>query len=58
MSRLTSGDRAFLGRRCGCGAGGNSIRNTGPESTVPAAAAGGGGDRLCRSGASAGEGRA
>jgi hypothetical protein len=32
---------AFLGRRCGCGAGGHSIRNTGPESTVPAAAPGG-----------------
>jgi hypothetical protein len=44
---------AFLGRRCGCGAGGHSIRNTGPESTVPAAAPG----RLCRPGARAGEGR-
>jgi hypothetical protein len=58
MSRLTSGDRAFLGRRCGCGAGGNSIRNTGPESTVPAAAPGGGGAGLCPAGAAAGEGRA
>jgi hypothetical protein len=48
---------AFLGRRCGCGAGGHSMRNTGPESTVHAAASGGGGDRLRRSGAVAGEGR-
>jgi hypothetical protein len=50
--------RVFLGRRCGCGAGGHSIRNTGPESTVPAAAPGGGGGRLGRPGAAAGEGRA
>jgi hypothetical protein len=50
--------RGFLGRRCGRGAGGNSIRNTGPESTVLAAASGGGGGRLRRPGAIAGEGRA
>ena len=50
--------RALLGRRCGCGAGGHSIRNTGPESTVHAAVPGGGGGRLRRPGAVAGEGRA
>jgi hypothetical protein len=49
---------AFLGRRSRCGAGGNSIRNTGPESTVPRAAAGGGGAGLSPAGAVAGEGRA
>jgi hypothetical protein len=49
---------AFLGRRCGCGAGGQSIGNTGPESTVHAAAPGAGGGRLRRPGAVAGEGRA
>jgi hypothetical protein len=45
----------LLRRRCGCGAGGHSIRNTGPESTVHAAASGGGGGRLRRPGAAAGE---
>ena len=28
---------AFLGRRCGCGAGGHSVSNTGPEGPVLAA---------------------
>jgi hypothetical protein len=50
--------RAFLGRRCGRGAGGHSIGNTGPESPVFAAVPGGGGGRLRRPGALAGEGRA
>jgi hypothetical protein len=58
MTRALGCVCAFLGRRCGCGAGGHSIRNTGPESTVPAAAPGGGGGRLRRPGAVAGEGRA
>jgi hypothetical protein len=35
--------RAFLGRRWGCGAGGHSFGNTGPESPVPPAVSGGGG---------------
>ena len=48
---------AFLGCRCECGAGGNSIRNTGPESAVLAAAPGGGGGRLRGPLAGAGEGR-
>jgi hypothetical protein len=51
-------DRAFLGRRSGCGAGGHSMGNTGPEGTVPRAAPGGGGARLRGAGAAAGEGRA
>jgi hypothetical protein len=51
-------DCAFLGRRSRCGAGGNSIRNTGLESTVPGAASGGGGAGLRPAGAVAGEGRA
>ena len=50
--------RAFLGRRCGCGTGGHSMSNSGPENTVLAAAPGGGGGRLRRPGAVAGEGRA
>ena len=58
MRRTLRAACAFLGRRCGCGAGGNSMSNTGPESTVPAAAAGGGVGRLRRPGAAAGEGRA
>ncbi len=78
MSRTPENARAFLGRRCGRGAGGHlrhrlrcrledvralpvhpaSLRNTGPESTVFAAAPGGGGGRLRRPGAVAGEGRA
>ena len=57
MSRTPEAACAFLGRRCGRGAGGHSIRNTGPESTVFAAAPGGGGGRLRRPGAVAGEGR-
>ena len=48
---------AFLGRRWQCGAGGHSVRNTGPESTVLPAEAGGRGGRLRRPGAAAGEGR-
>ena len=52
------GVRAFLGRRCVCGAGGHSMGDTGLECTVRAAATGGGGGRLCRPGAAAGEGRA
>jgi hypothetical protein len=50
--------RAFLGRRCGWGAGGHSVSNTGPEGTAPAAASGGPGGRLRRPGGVAGEGRA
>ena len=49
---------AFLGRRWWCEAGGNSVDNTGPESTVPPAASGGGGAGLRAAGATAGEGRA
>jgi hypothetical protein len=49
---------AFLGRRSRCGAGGDSVANTAPESTVPRAASGDGGGRLRRPGADAGEGRA
>ena len=48
---------AFLGRRCRCGAGGHSMSNTGPESTVPAAASGGGGAGLRPAGAVTGQGR-
>ena len=50
--------RAFLGRRSRCGAGGHSVGNTGPESTVPRAASGVAGGRLRRPGGDAGEGRA
>jgi hypothetical protein len=50
--------RAFLGRRSRCGAGGHSMGNTGPESAVPRAAAGGGGAGLRPAGADAGQGRA
>jgi hypothetical protein len=49
---------AFLGHGWGCGAGGHSIRNTGPESPVPPAVSGGGGAGLRPAGAAAGEGRA
>jgi hypothetical protein len=48
----------FLGRRWRCAAGGNSVVNTGPESTVPAAASGVGGAELRPAGAVAGEGPA
>ena len=58
MSRTLESACAFLGRRYGRGAGGHSIRNTGPKSTVFAAAPGGSGGRLRRPGAVAGEGRA
>src|SRR4029079_12284961 len=37
----------LLGRRQRCGAGGHSVRNTGPESTVPPAASAGGRAGLC-----------
>jgi hypothetical protein len=65
--------RAFLGRRSRRGAEGNSMGNTGPESTVPRAASGAGGagflpQKVLRTlwgprkgspaGAGAGEGRA
>ena len=50
--------RVFLGRRSRCGAGGDSMGNTAPESTVPRAASGGAGVRLRRPGGVAGEGRA
>ena len=50
--------RAFLGLRSRCPAGGDSTRGTAPESRVPRAAPGGGGGRLRRPGAAAGEGRA
>jgi hypothetical protein len=60
MKRLESreGARAFLGRRSRRGAGGHSIRNTGPESTVPRAVPGGGGAGLRPAGAGADQGRA
>ena len=50
--------RALLGRRWRCGAGGHSIGNTGPESTVPPAVPGGPGGRLRRPGGIDGEVRA
>jgi hypothetical protein len=51
--------RAFLGRRSQVRvAGGHSMGNTGPESAVPRAAAGGGGAGLRPAGADAGQGRA
>jgi hypothetical protein len=46
----------FLGRRWQCGAVGNSAPGTGPESTVLPAAPGGGGARLRRAEAAAGQG--
>ncbi len=52
------GARAFLGRCRQCDAGGHSMSNTGPESLVLPAAAGGGGAWLCQAKADAGEGRA
>jgi hypothetical protein len=52
----TSNVCAFLGRRSRCGAGGDSMGNTAPESTVPRAASGAAGGRLRRPGG--GEGRA
>jgi hypothetical protein len=55
---MTRRIRAFLGRRCGCGAGGHSVGNTGPEGPVPAAGSGAGGAGLCPAEAAAGEGRA
>jgi hypothetical protein len=55
---LQGSNRTFLGRRWWCGAGGDSVRNTDPESTVPPVAPGVGGGRLRRPGADAGEGRA
>jgi hypothetical protein len=54
----SSNARAFLGRRYGCGAGGHSMGNTGPEGTVPVATPGGGGAGLRPAGPDAGEGRA
>jgi hypothetical protein len=48
----------FLGRRGGCGAGGHSVRHTGPEGPAPAAVSGGGEAGLCPAGAGADEGRA
>jgi hypothetical protein len=48
--------RTFLGRRWGTG--GNTMGNTGPESPVPPAVAGGGGAGLFPAGATAGDGRA
>ena len=50
--------RPFLGRRSRCRAGGHSMRNTGPEITVPRAASGSGGAGLRPAGAGAGQGRA
>jgi hypothetical protein len=58
IAATASLSRAFLGRRSGRGAGGHSIRNTGPESTVPGATSGVGGAGLRPAGADAGEGRA
>jgi len=49
---------AFLGRRCGCGAGGHSVRDTGPEGPLLAAVSGAGRAGLCPAGANAGEERA
>jgi hypothetical protein len=50
--------RAFLGRHWGCGAGGHSMGNTGPESPMPPAVSGGGEAGLHPAGPIAGEGRA
>ena len=57
MSRPRVAAPAFLGRRCRCGAGENSVANTGPESTVPAAVSVVGGAGLRPAGADDGEGR-
>jgi hypothetical protein len=46
----------FLGRRWRCRAGGHSVNDTGPESPVPPAAAGGGGAGLRPARADAGQG--
>src|SRR5215217_7923308 len=48
----------FLAGRWRCGAGGNNVINTDPESTVPSAARGGGGAGLSPAGADAGQGSA
>jgi hypothetical protein len=58
MKQMDFNDCGLLGRRWRCGAGGHSVSNTGPESTVPPAASGAGGGRLCRPEPDAGEGRA
>jgi len=55
---FTRRTRAFLGRRSRRRAGGHSMGNTGPESTVPRAAPGAGGAGLRPAGAGAGEERA
>ena len=55
---LAGAARAFLGRRSRCVAGGDSMRNTAPKSTVPRAAPGGAGGRFRRPRGDAGEGRA
>jgi hypothetical protein len=55
---VASYGRTFLGRRWRCGAGGHSMGNTGPESTVPPAASAVGGAGLRPAGADGGEGRA
>jgi len=55
---VTSDARAFLGRRSRCGARGHGTGGTGPEGSVPRAAAGGGGAGLRPAGADAGQGRA
>ena len=54
----TTNARAFLGRRGRRGAGGHSMGDTGPESTVRRAASGGGGAGLRPAGVDAGQGRA
>ena len=48
---------AFPALRCACRAGGDSMRNTAPESPVRAAGRGGAGGRLRRPGGVAGRGR-
>ena len=55
---VTSSACAFLWRRCGYGAGGHSVENTGPEGPVPAAVSGASGAGLRPAVASAGEVRA
>jgi hypothetical protein len=57
LSTLTLTPWAFLGRRWRCGAGGHSMSNTGPESTVRPAASVVGGAGLRPAGAGDGEGR-
>jgi hypothetical protein len=58
----TTNARAFLGRRARRGAGGHSMGDTGPESTVRRTASGGGGEGIgvgsIPAGADAGQGRA